>query len=367
MRSNEKPAGLRTGEVAEQAGVNIQTLRYYERRGLLSEPARSTGGHRLYPPDTVALLGVIKAAQRLGFTLDEVAELLDAGRRRHPAPDLRQRAIDKIGEIDARIADLTVIRAALTRLVDARCDSLTNCTCTECPVPFLTIDSSEEYHRVREDLAKQDFAVTRDSALGLHEDTRPHICRTYFTESVLHGDHPAVHRDRDRARDVIRYGWHGDRLAIREHDVVAIRDRSGFRGTRTPTRVRLLTDVLMTTWVEAILSLIPPHLRQEDGTFGVNFLRTRTNVVAGPHQDDEEYVVIYVADKHGTGAETTLHAIDDVDRIVYRHTLVPGELIVFRDAAFLHNASPLISPIGGKAQRDALVCTVNYRDTYDLT
>ena len=51
-------------EVAEQAGVNIQTLRYYERRGLLSRPARTIGGHRLYPPDTVALLGVIKAAQR---------------------------------------------------------------------------------------------------------------------------------------------------------------------------------------------------------------------------------------------------------------------------------------------------------------
>ncbi|MEV7627097.1 MerR family transcriptional regulator [Actinoplanes sp. NPDC089786] len=131
--------GLRTGEVAERAGVNVQTLRYYERRGLLAEPVRSNGGHRLYPPDTVALLGVIKAAQRLGFTLDEVADLIAAGRGRHPAPDLRQRATDKIAEIDARIADLTVIRAALTDVVDARCDSLTNCTCEDCPIPFLTI------------------------------------------------------------------------------------------------------------------------------------------------------------------------------------------------------------------------------------
>jgi MerR family transcriptional regulator, mercuric resistance operon regulatory protein len=135
----EARAGLRTGEVAERAGVNIQTLRYYERRGLLSEPVRSIGGHRLYPPDTVALLGVIKAAQRLGFTLDEVADLIDAGRRRHPAPDLRQRALDKISEIDTRIADLTVIRSALTQVVDARCASLVNCTCADCPIPFLTI------------------------------------------------------------------------------------------------------------------------------------------------------------------------------------------------------------------------------------
>ncbi|WP_030437212.1 MerR family transcriptional regulator [Actinoplanes subtropicus] len=132
------PGGLRTGEVAERAGVNIQTLRYYERRGLVAEPARSNGGHRLYPPDTVALLTVIKAAQRLGFTLDEVADLLAAGRR-HPTPDLRQRAIDKIAEIDARIADLTAIRGTLTAVVDARCDSLTNCTCADCPIPVLTI------------------------------------------------------------------------------------------------------------------------------------------------------------------------------------------------------------------------------------
>ncbi len=128
------PTGLRTGEVAERAGLTIQTLRYYERRGLLAEPARSNGGHRLYPPDTVALLQVIKAAQRLGFTLDEVADLLDAGRRRHPAPDLRQRALDKITKIDQRIADLTAIRTTLIEVVDAHCDSLTNCTCTGCPI-----------------------------------------------------------------------------------------------------------------------------------------------------------------------------------------------------------------------------------------
>lgn len=127
--------GLRTGEVAELAGVNIQTLRYYERRGLLSEPLRSTGGHRLYPPETVALLRVIKAAQRLGFTLDEVVDLLDTSRRRHSTPDLRARAVDKLAEIDRQIADLTAIRASLSRVVDSRCESLTNCTCADCPIP----------------------------------------------------------------------------------------------------------------------------------------------------------------------------------------------------------------------------------------
>ncbi|SNY45501.1 MerR family transcriptional regulator [Paractinoplanes atraurantiacus] len=128
---------MRTGEVAERAGLNIQTLRYYERRGLLAKPARSNGGHRLYPDETVALLQVIKAAQRLGFSLDEVAGLLEAGRR-HPAPGLRQRAVDKIAEIDRKIADLASVRATLAEVVEARCDSLTDCTCPDCPLPVVT-------------------------------------------------------------------------------------------------------------------------------------------------------------------------------------------------------------------------------------
>ena len=129
-------SGLRTGEVAQRAGVNIQTLRYYERRGLIAEPLRSPGGHRTYPVDTVALLGVIKAAQRLGFTLDEVAELFDTGRHGHPTPDLRARATIKLGEIQQKLHDLTTIRDTLLRVIDARCDSLTNCTCADCPLPF---------------------------------------------------------------------------------------------------------------------------------------------------------------------------------------------------------------------------------------
>jgi DNA-binding transcriptional MerR regulator len=127
---------LRSGEVAARAGVNIQTLRYYERRGLIAEPSRSIGGHRAYPPDTVALVNVIKAAQRLGFTLDEVAELLDAGRRRHATPDLRRRAEAKIAEVERRIDDLVAIRERLTAIVAARCDSLTDCTCPEGTFPF---------------------------------------------------------------------------------------------------------------------------------------------------------------------------------------------------------------------------------------
>lgn len=127
---------LRAGQVAERAGVNVETLRYYERRGLIAAPSRSLGGHRTYPRDTVALLRVIKSAQRLGFTLDEVAELLDAGGRRHPTADLRSRAEAKITEIDQKINDLTTIRASLQQVIDARCSSLTGCNCVDCPIPY---------------------------------------------------------------------------------------------------------------------------------------------------------------------------------------------------------------------------------------
>lgn len=133
-------AGLRSGALAAAAGVNVQTLRYYERRGLLDEPDRTLGGHRVYTPETVTVLRVIKAAQRLGFTLDDVAELLEAGRHRHGprVPDgLAARAKAKLTEVQAKLADLTVIRDTLRAAVDAGCDDLMSCAQAEdCPLPF---------------------------------------------------------------------------------------------------------------------------------------------------------------------------------------------------------------------------------------
>ena len=132
---------MRTSQVAEQAGLNIQTLRYYERRGLIPEPERTPGGHRAYPPETVALLRVIKAAQRLGFTLTEVTELLDVSWHRHHArPDLRRHAVAKLAQIDAKIKDLTIVRNTLTDVVAAGCEDLTNCTSPDCPLPFAELN-----------------------------------------------------------------------------------------------------------------------------------------------------------------------------------------------------------------------------------
>lgn len=105
---------LRAGQIAEAAGVNLETLRYYERRGLLAKPQRSPGGHRLYSPETVTALRTIKTAQRLGFSLDEVAELLEVSRSgSRDARGMHTRTVAKLAEVEARLADLKAIRAVL--------------------------------------------------------------------------------------------------------------------------------------------------------------------------------------------------------------------------------------------------------------
>jgi DNA-binding transcriptional MerR regulator len=123
---------VRSGELAAAAGVNRQTLRYYERRRLLPEPARTLGGHREYPADALPRMRAIKAAQRLGFTLDEIAELLPG---RGPGPAERARA--KLVDVDARLAELLALRATLVEVADAGCSDLVSCAAEPaCPIPF---------------------------------------------------------------------------------------------------------------------------------------------------------------------------------------------------------------------------------------
>jgi DNA-binding transcriptional MerR regulator len=131
---------LRASQVADAAGVNRETLRYYERRGLLASPDRSPGGHRMYDEQAVVTLRVIKAAQRLGFTLDEVADLIEVGPRWGRDSSLRARAAEKLVEVEARIADLTLLRANLRAAIAAGCDDLHQCARSDCcPIPFIDI------------------------------------------------------------------------------------------------------------------------------------------------------------------------------------------------------------------------------------
>ena len=116
--------------MAALAGVNVETLRYYERRGLLPRPDRDPSGHRRYGEDTIRFLRAIKEAQEVGFTLAEIAEYLGAAPRSgSPTETLRVRMAAKIDEIDSRIANLRRMRDELARVVGCACDSLDHCTC----------------------------------------------------------------------------------------------------------------------------------------------------------------------------------------------------------------------------------------------
>lgn len=123
---------MRIGDVATRAGVNTQTLRYYERRGILSEPKRSASGYREYPTDTVRLIRFIKRAQELGFTLTEIEELITL---RQTTPKrrakVRELAAAKMKDIDEKLARLQAMRSALYTLVE-------DCACGEgtltCPI-----------------------------------------------------------------------------------------------------------------------------------------------------------------------------------------------------------------------------------------
>lgn len=99
--------------------MNPQTLRYYERRGLLPEPARSPSGYRAYGPQAVLIVRFIKRAQDLGFALQDVESLLELAQGGPAGCEATlDLATGKIADLDARIADLQGMRAALARLVD---------------------------------------------------------------------------------------------------------------------------------------------------------------------------------------------------------------------------------------------------------
>jgi len=113
---------VRSSEVATKAQVNVQTLRYYERRGLLAEPQRTSSGYRVYTPDAVQVVRFVKRAQQLGFTLDDIEDLLhlaDGGP--DSCQEAKAMARSRIADLQRRIEELAGMRDALARLVDT-CD-----------------------------------------------------------------------------------------------------------------------------------------------------------------------------------------------------------------------------------------------------
>lgn len=110
------------GQVARQAGVGIETVRFYEREGLLEEPDRKESGYRVFESGAVRRLRFIKRAKELGFTLKEIKGLILLGRDDEATrADLKDQALSKISLIDAKIADLQRIRSSLAHLA-GECD-----------------------------------------------------------------------------------------------------------------------------------------------------------------------------------------------------------------------------------------------------
>jgi DNA-binding transcriptional MerR regulator len=119
------PRQMAIGEVAERAGMGASRIRYYEMRGVLPEPERAAGKRR-YTEDVLRRLAIIDAAQRVGFTLEEIRDLL--GSRDQPAHErLRQLAMLKLPELDDLIARATSVRRALKMCSRCDCESIDVC------------------------------------------------------------------------------------------------------------------------------------------------------------------------------------------------------------------------------------------------
>lgn len=118
--ANAHGSRLTIGKVAKAAGLGVETIRFYEREGLLPQARRRSSGYRDYGDDTVARLDFIRRAKSLGFTLSEIRELLLL--RRDPAAtpsEFKQQVVLKLDQIDAKIHELQLIRTALSGLAEA--------------------------------------------------------------------------------------------------------------------------------------------------------------------------------------------------------------------------------------------------------
>lgn len=132
---------LTIGQLAKKARVNVETVRYYERRGLISKPPRRDSGYRQYSQDTVARIKFIKRAKELGFSLKEISELLSL--RVDPdttCGDVKRRAEVKIADIEEKIRALQKVKKALTKLV-VLCSG--QGPTSECPIMEI-LDNKEE-------------------------------------------------------------------------------------------------------------------------------------------------------------------------------------------------------------------------------
>lgn len=108
--------GWTIGELAQRAETSVETIRYYERRGLIAEPPRRSSGYRQYPPEAKRRLRFIRRAKELGFSLREISELLSLRTSSRPCGEIREQIAVKVSDLGQRIRDLGRMRRALEEL-----------------------------------------------------------------------------------------------------------------------------------------------------------------------------------------------------------------------------------------------------------
>lgn len=143
MRAIKAPIALSIGRLSAKAAVNLETIRYYEKIGLLPTPPRTEGGHRLYDEDHVKRLTFARRARELGFTLEEIRALLRlAGERQSSCAKVRVLAADHLEDVRAKIADLKRMERVLSETV-GRCARGTRPECPLLEILFQS-DSAQE-------------------------------------------------------------------------------------------------------------------------------------------------------------------------------------------------------------------------------
>jgi Hg(II)-responsive transcriptional regulator len=137
--------GLTIGRLAKEAGIGIETVRFYERQGLIAPPPRTDSNYRMYPEEEITRLKFIKRAKNLGFTLNEIKELLALRHDPHATKaDVKERTHVKIEDVTKKIRDLTRIKEALEHLYDA-CDG--HGPLDQCPIlEALETNGDEQCH-----------------------------------------------------------------------------------------------------------------------------------------------------------------------------------------------------------------------------
>ena len=136
--------GLTIGRLAKQAGLGIETVRFYERQGLIAPPPRTDSNYRIYPEEEISRLKFIKRAKDLGFTLKEIKELFHLQHDPHATKaDVKKRTEEKIEDIKKRVQDLSKIQAALEHLAGA-CDG--HGPMSECPIMDALTGQEHHHH-----------------------------------------------------------------------------------------------------------------------------------------------------------------------------------------------------------------------------